>query len=83
MLEGLDHLLFLLTLVLVPTRFLRLVQIVTAFTVAHSLTLAIAWFEWVSFPSRWVEVLIAASIAYAAATVIGPGGLATTLRPAG
>ncbi len=66
MLQGLDHLLFLITLVLLPTRFVRLVQIVTAFTLAHSLTLAAAWFGWLSVSGRWIEVAIALSIAYVA-----------------
>jgi len=41
-LEGYDHLLFLLTLLLIVTGFVPLLKTVTAFTLAHSLTLALA-----------------------------------------
>ena len=68
-LEGVDHLLFLLCLV-IPFRRLRpLAWIVTAFTAAHSLTLTAAAFEWTPdalwFPPL-IETLIAASIFYMA-----------------
>jgi hypothetical protein len=42
-------------------------KVVTAFTVAHSITLALAALEMVRLPSRWVESAIAASILFAAA----------------
>jgi hypothetical protein len=78
-LDGVDHLLFLLCLV-VPLRRLRpLVIVVTAFTVAHSLTLAAA--AWGLAPrglwfSPLVETLIAASILYMAIeNVAGAGGV--------
>ncbi|HEU0107547.1 MAG TPA: HupE/UreJ family protein [Vicinamibacteria bacterium] len=68
-LEGTDHLLFLLCLV-IPLRRLRpLVLVVTAFTVAHSVTLLASAFGWAPdalwFPPL-VETLIAASIVYMA-----------------
>ncbi len=75
---GYDHLLFLLSLLLpavlvwengqwkaMPSwgfAFWEVVKIVTAFTLAHSLTLVLAVFQLVSLPSRWVEVAIAASV---------------------
>lgn len=63
---GYDHLLFLLALIIVSARFIRLLTVVTAFTVAHSITLALAWYEVVALPGRLVESLIALSIAYVA-----------------
>ena len=64
--KGLDHILFVLGLFLLSTRFRPLLWQVTAFTVAHSATLALSMFEIVALPSRLVESLIAASIAYVA-----------------
>ena len=45
---------------------LKVAGIVTAFTVAHSITLALAVLGWVSLPSRWVESAIAATVVLAA-----------------
>ena len=61
-LSGADHLLFLLGLLIVCRRLRDVAAIVTCFTVAHSITLALAALELVSIPSRIVEPLIAASI---------------------
>ncbi len=63
---GLDHILFVLGLFLLSAHWRPLLWQVTAFTVAHSVTLALAMFDVVSLPSRLVETLIAASIAYVA-----------------
>ena len=63
---GFDHLLFLFSLVIVSRKFLPTVQIVTCFTVAHSITLALATFDLVLLPARLVEPLIAASILFVA-----------------
>jgi hypothetical protein len=69
---GYDHLAFLFGLLLVATaRGLRgglryILGIVTAFTVAHSVTLVAAGLGWVRLPSRFVESAIALSIAYVA-----------------
>jgi hypothetical protein len=75
-LGGLDHLLFLLAL-LAPARGLwRTVQIVTGFTVAHSVTLSLAALGLVDVPSRIVEPLIAASIVWVAVeNLVTPAGL--------
>jgi hypothetical protein len=51
---------------------LNVVKIVTAFTVAHSITLSLAALGLVSLPGRLVEVIIAASIAVAAADLVYP-----------
>ncbi len=64
---GYDHLLFLFALLLVCDRFGSAVTLITCFTVAHSITLALATFDLVSLPSRLVESLIAASIIYVGA----------------
>lgn len=64
---GYDHLAFLVGLLATTATFASLLKIVTSFTVAHSLTLALATFNLVWLPSRLVESLIALSIAYVAA----------------
>ena len=66
-LTGYDHLLFLLALVLRGGNVLSLLKIVTAFTIAHSITLALAALNIVTLPDRLVESTIALSIAYVAA----------------
>jgi hydrogenase/urease accessory protein HupE len=63
-LTGYDHLLFLLGLVLVAPRARSLLPVVTAFTVAHSITLGVAVLGLWTPPSRIVEPAIALSIAY-------------------
>ena len=64
--RGLDHILFVLGLFLLGTQLRSLIWQVTAFTVAHALTLALAVFDVVSLPARVVEPLIAVSIVYVA-----------------
>ncbi len=59
---GFDHLLFLFALLVVCTSFRSIVAIITCFTLAHSLTLALATLDVVNVPGRLVEPLIAASI---------------------
>jgi hydrogenase/urease accessory protein HupE len=61
---GYDHLIFLLGLLLVGGRFMAAVKIITAFTVAHSITLALATLDMIRIPAAVVEPLIAASIIY-------------------
>jgi hydrogenase/urease accessory protein HupE len=65
-LTGYDHLLFLLALLAVARGFWSVVKIVTAFTLAHSVTLTLAALGFVSVPSRIVEPLIAATIIWVA-----------------
>ncbi len=65
--EGYDHILFLLALIVVGGRLMYLVKIVSAFTLAHSITLILAALEWVSLPGKLIEAGIALSIAYVAA----------------
>jgi HupE / UreJ protein len=66
-LTGYDHLLFLLVLVLGGGGVWSLIKIITAFTVAHSVTLVLAVLGIVTLPDRLVEAVIALSIAYVAA----------------
>lgn len=64
--EGLDHILFVLGIFLLSPRWQTMLLQVTAFTVAHSITLGLSIYGIVSLPSRIVEPLIAVSIAYVA-----------------
>ena len=66
-LTGYDHMLFLICLLMLGGGLRSLLKIVTAFTVAHSVTLSLAVLNIVALPSRWVESGIALSIAYVAA----------------
>ncbi len=61
---GYDHLLFLAALLIVSRRWQDIVAVVTSFTVAHSITLALASLDIVSLPGSVVEPLIAASIVW-------------------
>ena len=61
---GYDHLLFLFALLVVCRSFRSIVAIITCFTLAHSITLALATLEVVNLPSRFVEAAIAASIVF-------------------
>ncbi len=86
--EGIDHLLFLVALLLpsvvrrqgsewVPVAGFRpafgdVLKIVTAFTVAHSITLSLAALHVVSLPSRFIESAIAASVVLAALNNVRP-----------
>jgi len=63
-LTGYDHLLFLFALLIVTHRFWSAFGIITFFTIAHSITLALAGMNLVTIPSTIVEPLIAASIVY-------------------
>jgi len=63
-LTGYDHLLFLFGLLVVARGLVSSLGIITSFTIAHSITLAVATFSPVQIPSRIVEPLIAASIVF-------------------
>lgn len=87
-LEGADHVLFLLTLLLpsvlvgtaagwVPalrwtTVARRVAGIVTGFTLAHSLSLTAASLGWVQWPTRWIESAVAATVVLAALNNLWP-----------
>lgn len=67
---GFDHLLFVAALMLIVRRWGMLLKTVTAFTVAHSITLTCATLGWANLPSGPVEVMIAFSIVLVGAEVI-------------
>ena len=69
-LGGIDHLLFVLALLLVVRGGRRIILTVTAFTVAHSMTLAAATLGWVHVSGPPVEAMIALSIVFVAAEVV-------------
>lgn len=85
---GFDHILFLLSLLLpavliwvekhwrpapsFKSAFIDVFKIVTAFTVAHSITLTLATLQVIALPSRWVESAIAVSVFFAALNNIFP-----------
>jgi hypothetical protein len=75
--KGLDHILFVLGIFLLSLRWRPLLYQVTAFTVAHSITLALSLYGVVSLPSSVVEPLIALSIVYVAVENI----VVTELKP--
>ncbi|WP_050605734.1 HupE/UreJ family protein [Ruegeria sp. 6PALISEP08] len=79
---GLDHILFVLCLFLFAHTVRDLIWQVTAFTVAHSVTLTLGWLGFVDLPTGFFEPLIALSIVYAAVENIlrnKPGGARFTL----
>jgi HupE / UreJ protein len=63
---GYDHILFLISLLMLGGELGYLIKIVTAFSISHSFTLFLAALNIISVPSRWVEIFIALSIAYIA-----------------
>lgn len=63
-LTGYDHLLFLLALLVACRRTRTMLGILTCFTIAHSITLALAALGYVAVSSAWIEPLIAASIVF-------------------
>lgn len=67
---GLDHLLFVLALLLIVDGHWKLLKTITAFTFAHSITLAIATFGWLDIPGPPVEAVIALSIVFVAAEIL-------------
>jgi len=69
-LGGIDHLLFVLALLLIVRGGKRIVITITAFTAAHSITLVAATLGWVQIPGPPVEAMIALSIALVASEVV-------------
>src|SRR5262249_6543371 len=64
--HGLDHMLFVLGIFLVSRRLRQILTQVSAFTIAHSITLALSVYGVISVSPKIVEPLIAVSIAYVA-----------------
>ena len=67
---GVDHLLFVLALLILVKGWRRLVGTITAFTIAHSITLAAATLGFVHVPSKPVEATIALSIVFVACEIV-------------
>ena len=67
---GIDHLLFVFALLLIVQGWRRLIGTITAFTVAHSITLAAATLGYVNAPQAPVEAVIALSILFLATEII-------------
>jgi hydrogenase/urease accessory protein HupE len=78
---GFDHLLFVLALVMIVKSTRRLLVTITAFTVAHSITLSLATLGMLNVPGPPVEAVIALSIVFVASEIIhqrqGREGLAS------
>ena len=68
--DALDHLLFIagLSAIYVWKDWKQVLILVTAFTIGHSLTLALSVLDIIRFPSRWVEFLIPCTIIFTAAS---------------
>jgi hypothetical protein len=69
---GPDHILFVLGLVLLVSGWRRLIYVITAFTLAHSLTLGLSMLGRISAPSAVVEAIIALSILFVAIELLQP-----------
>lgn len=67
---GIDHLLFVLALLLLVKGWKRLAATITAFTIAHSITLVAATLGFVHVPGPPVEAIIALSIVFVAAEIV-------------
>ena len=76
-LGGYDHLLFLLALLLVPASGWGVVRVITAFTVAHSLTLGLTALDLLHLPPALIETAIAGSIAWVAGENLRRGAAAS------
>ena len=79
-LSGIDHLLFLGCIIWIAGNLRRIVLTVTGFTLAHSLTLALAALDVWRPPAAPTEALIALSIVFVAAELFRPGNETLTLR---
>ncbi|CAI4032096.1 HupE/UreJ family protein [Nitrospira tepida] len=71
---GIDHLLFVLALLIITEGAWRLVKTITAFTIAHSITLALVTLGFVHVPQAPVEAVIALSIVFVAAEIVHARG---------
>jgi hydrogenase/urease accessory protein HupE len=67
---GVDHLLFVLGLIWIARGAARLARTITAFTLAHSVTLIAVAFGWVGVPEAFVNAMIALSIAFVGVEIL-------------
>ena len=70
LLKGIDHIVFLICLIFLVTGFIHLVKVITAFTVAHSITLSLSFLGIVSIGQSVIEALIALTIIFVALDAI-------------
>jgi hypothetical protein len=69
LLDGLDHILFIFGLLFCISGFLNIIKTITAFTIAHSLTLGMSVLGFLSLPQGTVEALIALTIVFLATEI--------------
>lgn len=69
-LSGIDHLLFVLALLIITSGGWKLVKTITAFTVSHSISLSLATLGYVNVPQKPVEAVIALSIVFVASEIL-------------
>ena len=69
LLSGIDHMLFVFGLLFLVSGAINLIKTITAFTIAHSITLALSVFDLVSVPQASTEAFIALTIVYLALEV--------------
>ena len=67
---GIDHLLFVLALILITKGKWKILKTITAFTIAHSITLSLAALGYANFPGPPVEAVIALSIVFLAMEIL-------------
>ncbi len=67
--DGLDHILFIFGLLFCISGFINVIKTITAFTIAHSITLGLTVFELISLPQGTIEALIALTIVYLATEI--------------
>lgn len=79
---GIDHLLFVLALILITRGLRTIIKTITAFTLAHSITLSLAVLGFINFPAPPVEAVIALSIVFLATEILKnqQGGQTLTSR---
>ena len=66
LLKGIDHIVFLICLIFLVNGFINLVKVVTAFTIAHSITLSLSFLGIVTISQSVIEALIALTIIFVA-----------------
>ena len=67
--DGLDHILFIFGLLFCISGLINVIKTITAFTIAHSITLGLTVFELISLPQGTTEALIALTIVYLASEI--------------
>ena len=66
LLKGVDHIVFLICLIFLVNGFINLIKVVTAFTIAHSITLSLSFLGIVTISQSVIEALIALTIVFVA-----------------